>query len=209
MDFLCRYLFQPKLPASSEVKVAMLFEFSGPFKTHDIHELVRGDQAIKFPLVKRDPFRPALETLQAPAKVDLRSRSDFVFVVSAKSYFPAAVQINSKDYSISGISDNYCCCAVSIAAEVKATSSPSSFSSAKSQWSSLAYLQMMERISIKRKANYVDNKNICQYGYYICGLDIKVWKMGLQLNINNRRESETPPKYFTFPVQVVDMFRFR
>ena len=207
VNFLCRYLFQPKLPTSSEVKVTMLFEFSGPFKSHDIHELVREEQAIKFPLVKRDPFRPASKTLQTLAEVDLRSRSNFVFAALTKSYFQDNIRTISEDHSISGISDNLCFCAVAIAAEVKATSSPRSLIAAKSQWSSLAYLQIMERISIRREATYVDDENICQYGYCICGLDLRVWKMGLQLNVTDRQTSEILPKYYTFPVQIVGVFQ--
>ena len=193
VNFLCRYLFQPKLPTFSEVKVTMLFEFSGPFKSHDIHELVREDQAIKFPLVKRDPFRPASKTLQTLAEVDLRSRSNFVFAALTKSYFQDKIRTISEDHSISGISDNLCFCAVAIAAEVKATSSPRSLIAAKSQWSSLAYLQIMERISIRREATYVDDENICQYGYCICGLGLRVLKMGLQLNVTDRQTSEILP----------------
>ena len=68
-----------------------------------------------------------------------------------------------------GVSDNLLCCAVAIVAEVKATSSSASFAAAKSQWSSLAYLEIMGRILISREATYVGDENICRYGYCICG----------------------------------------
>lgn len=204
---MCRYLFQPKLPTSSEVKVTMLCEFSGPFKPHDIRELAKGELAIRFPLVKRDSFRPASKTFETPAEVDIRSRSDFVFAASTKFYFPDNIRTISEDHSLSGISDNLCSCTVAIAAEVKATSSPRSFTAAKSQWSSLAYLQIMERISIRREATNVDDENICRYGYCICGLGLRVWKMMLQLNITDCQQSEILPKYYTFPVQIVGVFR--
>ena len=203
--FLCRCLFLPEVDTSSEEKVTLLFEFPGPFKSHNLHELVRGEQAIKFPLVKRDPFRKAWDTLQTPAEVDLRSRSDFVFAASTEVYVKL-IQTLTDSFSIPGVSDNSYYCAVAIVAEVKATSSARSFTAAKSQWSSLAYLQIMERISIRREADYVGDENICQYGYLICGLKIQVWKMGLQVNITDRRKSEILPKYFTFPVQLVGAY---
>ena len=131
-----------------------------------------------------------------------------MFAALTKFYFQDPnFRLMSKVYSISGIYQNFCSCAVALAAEVKATSSPQSFTAAKSQWSSLAYLQIMERISIRRKATYVGDENICQYGYCICGLSLRVWKMGLQLNNTDRRQSEILPKYFTFPVQLVGTFR--
>ena len=49
VNFLCRCLFQPKVSTSGEHNVTILHEFSGLFKSHDLHELVRGDQAIKYP----------------------------------------------------------------------------------------------------------------------------------------------------------------
>lgn len=185
----------------------MLCEFSGPFKPHDIHELAKGELAIRFPLVKRDSFRPASKTFQTPAEVDIRSRSDFVFAASTKFYFPDNIRTVSEDHSLPGISDNLCSCAVAIAAEVKATSSPRSFTASKSQWSSLTYLQIMERISIRCEAAYVDDENICQYGYCTCGLGLRVWKMMLQLNITDCQKSEILPKYYTFPVQIVGVIR--
>ncbi|MCJ1345292.1 hypothetical protein MMC31_003498 [Peltigera leucophlebia] len=203
--FLYTCLFLPKMDPSSVGKATIIFEFSGPFKSHNLHELVRGEQAIKFPLVKRDLFKKASNTLQTPAEVDLRSRSDFVFAALAEFYVQSIRKLTDS-FSIPGISDNSYYCAVAIVAEVKATSSPRSFTAAKSQWSSLAYLQILERISIRREANYVGDENICQYGYLLCGLRIQVWKMGLQLTITDRRKSEILPKYFTFPVQLVGMY---
>lgn len=100
-------------------------------------------------------------------------------------------------------------CTVAIVAEAKANSTTSSRFVAKTQWSSVAYLQIMDRISIARKAPYADNKNICQYGYLICGLDITVWKMSLRLNIIKRRQSDVLSEYFTFPIQCVGYFSMK
>ena len=61
-----------------EMKAVIVNEFSGPFKSHDVCQLARREEAIKFPLVKRDPLREASATLQTPAEVDLRSKSDCV-----------------------------------------------------------------------------------------------------------------------------------
>lgn len=86
VNFLCACLFRPKLPISSEMKAVIVNEFSGPFKSHDVCQLARQEEAIKFPLVKRDPLREASATLQTPAEVDLRSKSDFVFAASTEVY---------------------------------------------------------------------------------------------------------------------------
>ena len=64
----------------------------------------------------------------------------------------------------------------------------------------------MERVSISREASYVGDENICQYGYGICGLRVRIWKMGLQWNRSKRQQSEILDSYFTFPVQVVGVF---
>lgn len=96
--------------------------------------------------VKRDSFRPASKTFKTPAEIDIRSRSDFVFAASTKFYFPDNVRTISEDHSLSGISDNLCSCAVAIAAEVKATSSPRSFTAAKSQYQFVVRQPMLTTI---------------------------------------------------------------
>lgn len=73
-SFLYTCQFLPKMDPSSVGKATIIFEFSGAFKSRNLHELVRGEQAIKFPLVKRDPSKKLSDTLQTPAEVDLRSR---------------------------------------------------------------------------------------------------------------------------------------
>ena len=205
--FLCRCLFLPKM--SDEPDVMMLHEFSGPFKSHDLHELVRGDQAIKYPLVKRYPFKEEPDVLQTLAATDLRSRSDFVFAVSTNCFgqrFRHDIEMTARDFPIPGLSNDLLCCAVAIVAEAKPDSSPASVTAARNQWSSLAYLHMMERVSISREETYVGDEDICQYGYGICGLQVSVWKMGLQWNSSKGRKSEVLEKYFTFPVQIVGRF---
>lgn len=142
--FLYTCLFLPKMDPSSVGKATIIFEFSGPFKSHNLHELVRGEQAIKFPLVKPDPFKKPSDTLQTPAEVDLRSRSDFVFAALTHSYLER-IQPLTDNFSVPGVADNSYYCAVAIVAEVKVTSSRRAFAAAKSQWSSLAYLHIMER----------------------------------------------------------------
>lgn len=64
----------------------------------------------------------------------------------------------------------------------------------------------MDRILIARRAPYADNKNICQYGYLICGLSISVWKMSLRLNIVKRRQSDALNEYFTFHIHCLGYF---
>ncbi len=85
-----------------------------------------------------------------------------------------STEIHSTISPIPCLSNNLCTCAVAIVAEVKAAASPASFAAATNQWSSLAYLQILERISVRREAPYVGDENIYQYGYGICRLEIKV-----------------------------------
>ena len=208
VKFLCRCLFEPQFSTSSENNVTILYEFSGPFKSHNLHELMAGDQAIKYPIIKRDLLRQKSAILQTPAEMDLRARSDIVFAASTRILGQNIVDIIQNlgvDHPISGLSNNLRSCAVAIVGEVKATFSSALFTAAKNQWSSLAYLHIMERVSISRKATYVGDENICQYGYGICGLRVRIWKMGLKRNRSKRRKSEILDSYFTFPVQVVDV----
>ena len=52
-------------------------------------------------------------------------------------------------------------CTVAIVTEAKANNTPSSRSAARAQWSSIAYLQIMDRIWIARGAPYANDENIC------------------------------------------------
>ena len=72
------------------------------------------------------------------------------------------------------LSNDWRSCAVAIVAEAKATALPAAEALAKIQWKSVAYLQIMDRISIARGATYADNKNIYQYGYLIYSLSISI-----------------------------------
>lgn len=76
---ICQHLFPWNIHISDETPIFLLFEFLGPFKAHNIRELLKGDKAIKYPLVKCDSSQEKSEWLQTPAKDDLRSRSDFFF----------------------------------------------------------------------------------------------------------------------------------
>lgn len=102
-------------------------------------------------------------SLQTHAEEDLRSRSDFVFAAST-DWARAEISTDMRISDIPRLSNNRLTCAVAIVAEVKATASPTSMVAAKNQWSSIAYPQMMERISISREAPYVGDENIYQYG---------------------------------------------
>ena len=93
VDFLCRCLFQLKVSTDSEHNVIILDEFSGPFKSHNLYELMAGDQAIKYPLIKRDRLRQKPAILQTPAEIDLRARSDIVFAASTKILGQSIVDI--------------------------------------------------------------------------------------------------------------------
>ena len=73
---LCERLLPLSSSGLDEQDVSILYEFSGPFKTHDLYELAKGEEGIKYPMIKRFPLEEASEILQTPAESDLRSRSD-------------------------------------------------------------------------------------------------------------------------------------
>ena len=207
VSYLCKCLFKSKVSTFSKNMVTILHEFPGPFKSHQPTELGKGDDFIKYPLVKHNKLTEKSEKLQTPAEVDLRARSDFVFAASRK-YFDEDIikhiNIRGMEGRLPGFSSDCSSCAVAITAEVKAICSPASVAAAFNQWSVLAYTQMMDRISVIREATYVGDENICQYGYGICGLVIRVWKMSLKRNKGTRRGSEVLNRhYLTFPVQLV------
>ncbi len=189
--------------------VTRLHKVPGPFKSHQPTGLEKGDDLIKYPPVKHDTSTKKSDKLQTPFEVDLRARSNFVFAASQKFFDPEvmeAIRKSSQRHPIPDFSSNLCSCAVAITAEVKATSSLASLTAAWNQLSSLAYTQMMERISISREATYVGDENICQYGYCICSLEIWVWKMSLKWNKGASQRSEALNHYFSFPIQLVINF---
>ena len=206
---LCERLLPLSSSGLDEQDVSILYEFSGPFKTHDLYELAKGEEGIKYPMIKRFPLEEASEILQTPAESDLRSRSDSVFAASPK-WFRAAIRASMKVHGKLShppcFSNNLRSCAVALVAEVKATASKASFAAAKNQWSSLAYVQLMERVSITREKPYVGDEDIYQYGDGICGLEIMIWNMSLMWNSSEGRDSEILENYFTFPVQTVTVF---
>ena len=100
--------------------------------------------------------------LRENPKFSFGARSDFVFAASTnffweKAFWMISYYICSTNCPVPGLSNHFRCCEVAIVAEVKTTSS------AKNQWSSLAYLQIMERLPISREASCVCDKNICKY----------------------------------------------
>ena len=204
VHFLCENLFPIKRPVPGQKFVSILYEHSGPFKNHDPDELSKGDEGIKFPIIKREKSA----YLQTPAEEDLRGRSDFVFTASS-DWFDIRIwdkiQVNSELSGFPGLSNNLRSCAAAIVAEVKATASPKSFLAARNQWCSMAYTQLMQRVSITREEAYVGDENICQFGYLICGLYIKILKMNLAWNVR-RRKSDILERAYNFPVQTIDSF---
>ena len=209
VHFLRECLFPLKVSTSGENLYTILHEFSGPFKSHDLKELLKEDEGIKFPIVKCHGNQPKSDILQTPAEEDLRSRSDFVFAASTSLLSKKVMLKMSLAANVPCLSSNPSTCGVAIVAEVKANSLQTSFAAAKNQWSSLAYLQIMERISICREKSYVGDENICQYGYLICGLNITICKMGLKWNRSENLPSEVLESYFTFPTQMVGFYDLR
>ena len=209
VHFLRECLFPLKVSTSGENLYIILHKFSGPFKSHDLKELSKWDKGIQFPIVKCHGNRPKSNILQTLAKEDLRSRSDFVFAASTSLLSEEVTFKMSLAANVPCLSSNSPTCGVAIVAEVKANSLQTSFAAAKNQWSSLAYLQIMERTSICREKSYVGDENICQYGYLICGLRITIYKMGLKWNRGENLPSELLDSYFTFPIQMVGFYNLR
>ena len=187
VNYFCELLFPQNFSIRNEPRVVILHDFSGPFKAHDLYELERGDEGINYPTIQ----------------------SDFVFAASLNwfgGHVQSKIRVHGNVSPLPCVCNNLRSCAVAIVAEAKATASSASFAAAKNQWSSLAYVQLMERMSISRETPYVGDENICQYGYGICGLEIIIWKMSLQWNRSKHRKSEILEKYFTFPIQTVATF---
>ena len=70
------------MSTSGENSYTIFHKFSSPFKSHDLKELSKGDEGIRFPFVKCLGNQPKSNILQTPAEEDLRSRPDFVFAAS-------------------------------------------------------------------------------------------------------------------------------
>ena len=141
-------LFLQKISIPGEPHVAILYEFSGPFKSHDLQELKRGDEGVKYPFIKHVQDEEKFESLQTPANEDLRARSDFVFAASLNWFreeVRLGIKLRGKTFSVPCVSNNLRSCAVAIAVEVKATASEASILAAKNQWKVLAYVQLKTR----------------------------------------------------------------
>lgn len=177
VHFLCECLFPLKVSTPGEDNFAIILEFPGPFKSHNLKELLKGDEGIKYSIVKRNSPKEESQFLQTPAEEDLRSRSDFVFAASADVLGKKIRKISQLFGTVPCVSNGGRTCAVAIVAGVKATASPTSLVAARDQWSSLVYLQIMERVSIRREAYYVGDEDICQYGYCICGLNVTIFSL--------------------------------
>ena len=54
-------MFPWNIHISDETPIFLLIEFLGPFKVHNIRELLKGDGAIKYPLVKYDRLQEKSE----------------------------------------------------------------------------------------------------------------------------------------------------
>ena len=199
VNFVCDNIFPRKRPVPGKKHVVIHFEFRGPFKEHD--------ERVLYPIVKQHKGSKLFET---PDAKSLTVRSDFVFAALFK-WFDPPIREEIERYHIvkksvlPGFSNNNSSFAVAIVAEAKITSSEASFLAAQNQWSIMAYTQLMQRISITREETYVGDENICQYGYLICGLQIKIWKMSLVLN-HRRRASDILDGAYNFPVEFVGNF---
>lgn len=158
----------------------MIFEFTGPFNSHNLQDLSRSNKNIKYPFFKRFHNQEAMsQLLQTPTEIDLRFRTDFVFGCKlnklGKDVLRAINLSKSWDVAgVAGISLASSICAVAISAEIKSIDTFASRLEARHQWSSLAYLNLLERVEVVRDRPYKSDSNICQYGYLLCGLGVQV-----------------------------------
>lgn len=205
---LCQFLF-PERPTSDlkDFKMHMIFEFTGPFKSHNLQELLLREQNIKYPFVKRPVGRAGI--LQTSVENDICSWSDFVFACDWKDLGDPVMErarAFQANFKLPGLSLASRSCAPALVGEVKVSDSPASLCEARHQWASLAYLNLLERITIIRPKPYADDPNICQFGYLICGLTVEVWKMRIQKVTGMRRNSTLYQDHFTFPINCVRIF---
>lgn len=76
-------------------------------------------------MVKRDVYTEESNSLQTPAEVDLKARSDFAFAASVNWFeqrYAKSFPRSSAGHAIPGLSNNFLYCAVALIGEVKATS---------------------------------------------------------------------------------------
>lgn len=214
---LCHFLF-PEKPTSDlkDFKLHMIFDVSGPFKTHNLQDLLRREDKVKFPFVKRPVGRAGMPALlQTSAENDIGFQSDFVFACDWKELGDPVIErarAFQANFKLPGLSLASRSCAPALVGEVKVSDSPASLCEARHQWASLAYLNLLERVTIVRQKSYANDANICQFGYLICGLTVEVWKMrihkvtGFRRNNNNNRALTLYPDHFTFPINCVRVF---
>lgn len=208
---LCQFLF-PERPTSDlkDFKMHMIFEFTGPFKSHNLQDLLRREENLKYPFVKRPVGRAGMPALlQTSAESDISSRSDFVFACDWKELGDPVMErarAFQANFKLPGLSLASRSCAPALVGEVKISDSPASLCEARHQWASLAYLNLLERVTIIRPKPYADDANICQFGYLICGLTVEVWKMRIHKVTGMRRNSTLYPDHFTFPINCVRVF---
>ena len=131
---LCQFLFIDR-PSSGSEGLEMFFEFTGPFRSHDLQDLFKSDKNIKYPFIKRPIVQEdTSKLLQTPAENDLRTRSDFVFGCDWNELEEEVVgtMLANKQYSMAGLSSISRSCAVAILIEVKPSDTAASNREAKS-----------------------------------------------------------------------------
>lgn len=82
--------------------------------------------------------------------------------------------------SVAGLSSLPRSCAVAIDEEVRSSATNASLCDTNHHWPSLAYLNLLERVRVMREKAYDGDTNICQFGYLICGLEFRVWRMNIE-----------------------------
>lgn len=119
MYFLHECLFPLKVFTFGKNIVIILHKFSSLFKSYRLKRLLKENKRIKFPIIKHDHKKKKLKTLQIPAKENLKSRSDFVFVVTTSLLRANIIESLKIGYNVPGSSNNSPICEVAIVAEVK------------------------------------------------------------------------------------------
>lgn len=151
---ICHFVFPVKVSTSNKRRIFRLYKFPGPVKTYNSQELLNIKQ------LNRDQLRKG----QPENGLSVRS-PDFVFSASIGWVGPELRQspnLTAFMSSFTCVSNNLYSCGVAIEAEVKAATSKALCLAARSHWSSLAYLHILERILVTRETADAGDKHTCR-----------------------------------------------
>ena len=117
-----------------------------------------------------------------PAETDLRGRYDVIYALDSRC-LPVSTRISALPCYDSGA--QLCC--IWLRLEYKIGEDEHSKRTARHQWSIGSYLELLERVRMKRIGNsYLMDpsslSDIRQYGYVICGRLVEIWEMCVEVH---------------------------